>query len=162
MINLILVVLVITGMAMIFKKAGRQWWEAIIPVYSAYVLLKITKTSIWWLVVFLALFFETAVWLVINVVSTSFSAYSHLFGLFLPIGIAAGLISAIVLGLIVPARLSRLFGHGIGMSLGLIILPFIFYPILGFGKSVYQPLNAQAPIVPPTPMPQPPVTPITQ
>lgn len=33
--------------------------------------------------------------------------------------------------------LSKSFGQGIGFTLGLIFLSFIFYPILGFGSSKY-------------------------
>ena len=77
----------------------------------------------------------------------------------LPVSLALGFVAIIVIGIIVPSRISRLFGHGIGMSLGLIILPFIFYLILGFDKSVYQPLNAQTPVVPPI-IPTPPAPPM--
>ena len=34
--------------------------------------------------------------------------------------------------------LSKSFGKGEGFTIGMIILPFIFYPILGFGKAQYQ------------------------
>jgi len=33
--------------------------------------------------------------------------------------------------------LSKSFGNGEGFTIGLIFLPFIFFPILGFGSSVY-------------------------
>lgn len=36
----------------IFQKAGRKWWEAIIPIYSTYVLLQIIKRPGWWLLLF--------------------------------------------------------------------------------------------------------------
>lgn len=38
---------------------------------------------------------------------------------------------------IVVHNVSRNFGQGIGFTLGLIFLPFIFYPILGFGDATY-------------------------
>jgi hypothetical protein len=34
--------------------------------------------------------------------------------------------------------LSKVFGHGIGFTLGLIFLPYIFIPILAFGGSQYR------------------------
>ncbi len=43
----------------------------------------------------------------------------------------------IVVGIYVIHLLSKSFGHDIGFTLGLIILSFIFYPILGFGDSKY-------------------------
>ena len=43
----------------------------------------------------------------------------------------------IIIGLIVTHNLSKVFGKGVGFTLGLIFLPFIFYPILGFGSARY-------------------------
>lgn len=39
-------------MAKIFTKAGRKWWEAIIPIYSTYVLLQIVGRPGWWLLLY--------------------------------------------------------------------------------------------------------------
>ena len=44
----------------------------------------------------------------------------------------------IIFLIIINSDLSKAFGRGIGTTLGLIFLPFIFYPILGFGSAVYQ------------------------
>ena len=43
----------------------------------------------------------------------------------------------IVVSIIIIHNLSKAFGKGIGFTVGLIVLPFIFFPILGFGKSTY-------------------------
>lgn len=37
--------------------------------------------------------------------------------------------------------LSKSFGKGIGYTIGLIIFPFVFYPMLGFGNAQYQALD---------------------
>lgn len=42
-----------------------------------------------------------------------------------------------VLFVLMTRRTAGVFGKGIGFTLGLIFLPFIFYPILGFGKAHY-------------------------
>ena len=42
-----------------------------------------------------------------------------------------------VVGIIVIVRLVRSFGKDVGFAVGLIFLPFIFYPILGFGDATY-------------------------
>jgi len=39
-------------------------------------------------------------------------------------------------------RLAQRFGKGEGFAAGLLFLPFIFFPILGFGNAQYQPLKA--------------------
>ncbi len=44
---------------------------------------------------------------------------------------------SIIPAIIVTHNLSKRFYKGTGFTLGLIFLPFIFYPILGFGDAVY-------------------------
>ncbi|MBL1218331.1 MAG: signal peptidase I [Planctomycetes bacterium] len=48
-------------------------------------------------------------------------------------------IVSIVVAIIMMVDIARNFGHGAGFAIGLIFLPFIFWPILAFGKSQYQP-----------------------
>lgn len=43
----------------------------------------------------------------------------------------------VVLLVMVFHRLSKSFGYGRGFTIGLILLPFIFFPILAFGRSQY-------------------------
>jgi ABC-type sulfate transport system permease subunit len=43
-----------------------------------------------------------------------------------------------VVGIILSLELAKKFGQGTGFGIGLIFLPFIFYPILGFGSARYQ------------------------
>lgn len=40
------------GLWKLFVKAGRPGWEALIPVYSFYIMLKLTGRPIWWLVLY--------------------------------------------------------------------------------------------------------------
>ncbi len=44
--------LCLAGLWLLFKKAGRPGWEAVIPVYSVYVMLKISGRPAWWLLWF--------------------------------------------------------------------------------------------------------------
>jgi hypothetical protein len=105
---LIFMVLMVYSHVRIFQKANHAWWEAIIPIYSTYVLIKITGKPGWWIIL-----------------------------LFVPI-------VNIVIYIIVTHQLSVKFGHGGAFTLGLLFLPFIFYPILGLGDSVYMPERAAA------------------
>jgi hypothetical protein len=43
----------------------------------------------------------------------------------------------IVVAILLCIELAKYFGKGVGFALGLAILPFIFYPILGFGSATY-------------------------
>jgi hypothetical protein len=42
-----------------------------------------------------------------------------------------------VVAIICMHKLSKAFGHGVGFTLGLVCLPYVFYPVLAFGKSQY-------------------------
>ncbi len=46
-----------------------------------------------------------------------------------------------IVAIIVGIDVARNFGKGVGFGLGLAILGFIFYPILGFGDARYQPTS---------------------
>jgi hypothetical protein len=39
--------------------------------------------------------------------------------------------------IVVAFNVAKAYGKGAGTGLGLIILPFIFFPILGFGSAQY-------------------------
>lgn len=49
----------------------------------------------------------------------------------------------IVVGIIVTLALATNFSKGVGFVVGLILLPFIFYPILAFGSAEYQSTPAE-------------------
>ena len=42
-----------------------------------------------------------------------------------------------IVALITNYKMAKSFGHGIGYTLGLIVLPVIFAPVLGFNKDEY-------------------------
>ncbi len=45
----------------------------------------------------------------------------------------------IIIAIIVTVDIATNFGKGVGFAIGLIFLPWIFFPILGFGDAQYQP-----------------------
>jgi hypothetical protein len=44
----------------------------------------------------------------------------------------------IVIAILVTVDVAKRFGKGAGFAVGMVFLPFIFYPILGFGDAQYQ------------------------
>lgn len=44
----------------------------------------------------------------------------------------------VIISIIIDVELAKKFGQGVGFAIGLIFLPFIFYPILGFGEANYK------------------------
>lgn len=45
----------------------------------------------------------------------------------------------IIILIIVLIELAKRFGKGVGFAIGMLILPFIFYPMLAFGDAKYTP-----------------------
>ena len=48
----------------------------------------------------------------------------------------------IIVLIMVLISFARNFGKGVGFAIGMLILPFIFYPMLAFGDARYQPVAA--------------------
>jgi uncharacterized membrane protein YhaH (DUF805 family) len=44
----------------------------------------------------------------------------------------------LIIIIILVIDIAKSFGKGVGFGIGLLLLPFIFYPILGFGSAQYQ------------------------
>ena len=47
-----------------------------------------------------------------------------------------------IVAIIVLIAVARNFGKGVGFALGMVFLPFIFIPMLGFGDAKYSPVAA--------------------
>lgn len=46
-------------------------------------------------------------------------------------------IVSFIVAIVATVALAARFGKGVGFALGLILLPFVFYPMLGFGSAQY-------------------------
>lgn len=126
--------LMIVAVLKIFKKAGRNGWEAIIPIYNNWVMYEIVGMPGWYALLALIPF--------------------------------VGGIIALVFTIMAYIRLAKAFGKDGGYAVGLILLPVIFFPILGFGKSVWYGVDENGntkmgtnPQYGPAPEPQAPVAP---
>ena len=97
-------VFLITQMWCLFVKAGWPGWTCLVPIYNAYVMLKIAGKPGWWLMLMMVPFLN------------------------------------IVVAVIIPFAVAERFGKGIGFGIGLLLVPWLFYAILAFGSSEYQPL----------------------
>ena len=92
----------------IFKKAGKEGWIAIIPLYNVYTLFEITWGNGWYCLLLL-----TAI---------------------IP---AIGWIASAVVTIITMIKLAKAFGKDTGFTVGLVLLSLIFLAILAFDKSTY-------------------------
>lgn len=107
----------------IFTKAGEAGWKSIIPFYNLYTQYKFSwEAKFFWIML--------ALWIIGLILSSVGGAISYL-------GTLCNL-AMLVLIIIGNHKLSKAFGHGVGFTIGLIILNPIFLLILGFGSSEYQ------------------------
>lgn len=110
---ILFILLMIISLWKIFTKAGKPGWAAIVPIYNIIVMVQIGKKPGWWAAIIL------------------------LAGI-IPI---AGPIVALVFNIMLTVAIAKNFGKSGGFAAGMILLGFIFYPILAFGDAKYQPAN---------------------
>ena len=105
---LAIVIIQIVASWKLFTKAGEKGWKSIIPIYNIITLFKISGLSPW-------------------------IVCAYLLG-FIPI--IGGLI---ILGVSIyqSYNLAKSFGKGAGFTVGLVLIPVVFYMILAFGKDEY-------------------------
>ncbi len=132
------VLLVIAGWKML-EKAGEKGWKSLIPIYNVYMLYKIVDMAGWfWAMIGLGVLMSiisTATGYGPNVSLDQILAYySNPLLFILSIAVC---IFAIVVEIKYAYRTAKVFGHGIGYTIGIILVPNIFWLILGFGKSKY-------------------------
>jgi len=106
------------GMYGSFQKAGsygEPTWAAFVPLYRFIIILRVAgrpRNWGWFLLLYVAYFI-------------------------LPLGVIAS-IALLVVGIFVLNDISKSFGHGPGFTVGLVLLPFVFWLILWLGPSQYR------------------------
>lgn len=105
---LIVAALIIVANWKIYEKAGVPGWGSLIPFYNAYLLYKITWGNGWYFLLNLLVIIPFA-----------------------------GPIVVLVITIITEYKLAQAFGQGAGFTVGLVLLPYIFTLILGFGDYRY-------------------------
>ncbi|MBQ9017904.1 hypothetical protein IJ118_02480 [Candidatus Saccharibacteria bacterium] len=140
--GVILYILLIIAGWRILRKAGEPGWKIIIPIYGLYTLYKIVNMRAWFWITFLL----NCVLAVLTIAAQNdINAYNAgtLSASQSPLLIATVIfvfISAIfdfIVTIIYSYRLSKAFGHGIGFTIGLFFLPFIFQFVIAFSKDKY-------------------------
>ena len=140
---LIWYVLLVIASWKIFKKAGEPGWKAIIPIYNLYIMYKIVNMKGWFWGLLglsvLAYIITGTAGLNVSVYTLNSDVFMYNYNMnpLLVIAMVAICILSIIIDVMYAYRTSKVFGHGIGYTIGLIFLPNIFWLILGFGKSKY-------------------------
>ena len=118
---LVVCILLIVSNWKIFSKAGKPGWASLIPFYNIYIMSDIAFGNInYFIAVLLA-------WVV------------SFLGGFLDISILSSLagLASFVIYIIYCVKLSKAFGRSGGFAVGLVLMPLIFFPILGLGSAEY-------------------------
>jgi len=66
-IYLAIVVLEIAALWMVFTKAGKPGWAAIVPFYNTWTMCEVAKRPGWWLVLFFIPFVNIVVWFIVAI-----------------------------------------------------------------------------------------------
>jgi hypothetical protein len=125
-IELVWFILQIVADWKIFSKADRPGWMSIIPILNTYV-----EYDICWSGVYGLVFMVTSILFSIMSSGEGAPLWKTI------IAVICGLI-ALVVHIMQSFKLSKAFGHGIGMGLVLLFLGPIGRMILGFGRSEYE------------------------
>lgn len=122
LIVIAIAVLIIVSLWKIFVKAGEAGWKAIIPYYNSFIQFKLFwNTTIFW------------VYLAVSLVYSFTNGKSGFLGV---VGVLTGL-ATLVLTVMLCYYMAKSFGKGVGFTVGLCLLPVVFFPILAFGDAQY-------------------------
>ncbi len=91
----------------IFEKAGIEGWKALIPFYNMWILTEIAGRPGWLVIVMM---------------------FSTMLG-------DIAILVILVIQIIIYSDLAKAFGKELAFTIGIIVLPIVFFPILAFGKS---------------------------
>ena len=124
-------IFLIIAQSQVNKKARRPGWAAIVPYYCNYVRAEIGgNTKPFWIM------------LPCHLVSAICSIMSNFIEegipllLLLVISFTAS-IAIFVCFIIITYNLAKSFGYGVGFTVGLLLIPLVFYPILAWNSSTY-------------------------
>lgn len=107
-----------------FQKAGEPGWKAIIPLYNTYTRYKLSwNTKMFWI--------SLALWVAEGALPDTDGSIASLARL----AVSVGLLVVYVKGF---HKASTAFGHGVGFTVGLLLLEPVFALILGLGSSRYE------------------------
>ena len=123
---LILTVIETVGKWQVYKKMGIPPWKCLVPYYNIYVEYK----AVWRK----ELFF---LWLPLTIAEFFLPGMYEDIGLLLRLIVIAVSISRMVVMFLFCEKMAKAFDKGLGYAIGLFLVPFIFYPIIGFSKNIH-------------------------
>ena len=113
---IICAIIIIIAQVKMFKKGKQPGWAAIVPFYNQYIHCKMVGVNPWWVL--------------ISVVASFVAEVPY-------VGAIISLVVTIYFEILLGVSTARAFGKDDAFAVGLILLPVVFYPIIGFGKAEY-------------------------
>lgn len=112
----------VLGTWKLYKKMGEQGWKGLIPIYNLFLLYQKT----WGNKPFI-------IYVYLLVMSSFFSIHTKE-NMTVLIVYAMAASAMILMDCILKYKVAKCFGYGVLFTIGLIIAPFLFYSVLGYGK----------------------------
>ena len=112
-IALIIGIAVIVGQWKVLQKGNKPGWGAIIPFYNTYLMCDMVGVNPWWILIVVL---------------------SPILGVVPVIGSLATMAVSIYFTILLNVSIAKAFGKETGFAVGLILLPPVFWLILGLGK----------------------------
>jgi len=120
----IFIVLELMGRWQVYRKMGIAPWKCLIPYYSTYVAYR----AVWSVQFFWA-------WLVLVLLDSFLpSPFAPELRVFVRLIAFAVLMLLTICNVLFCYQLSRAFGEGVALTIGLFLVPWLFYLILGFSS----------------------------
>lgn len=115
-------VITIIGQWKMFEKCGQKGWKSIIPFYNDWTIVEISECK-WWYFFFIVSE---------SILTVLVEDIEYLSSLSLVSGVL-GVISIYVI-LCINYNIAKKFNQGIGFAVGMTLVPFVFYLLLGFSE----------------------------
>ncbi len=138
---LLFVALLLVSNWKIYVKMGVPGWKAIIPYYNLWVMIDCLRKPKSWFWLFLLGYIAYMVYyffIQMPLIEGTMAHHSPPYLLFFSLLFLALLIVLLVYSIKLTHALSKAFGHGADYTVGLILLPIVFLPILAFGPDKFQ------------------------
>lgn len=157
-ISLIMWIVIAIGRSKCIKKAGDKAWKAFIPFYGTYVLYKISGMKGYWIIVniisevigFIGIFVSSSMLAemnnIIDTINLSSKSLEEINKVAANYTIISGIVDILdflasagllALNIVWAIKFCKSFGKGGGYIAGMILVPFVFYFIIGLGDAEY-------------------------
>jgi hypothetical protein len=132
--------LLLVSMWNIYVKMGVPGWKCLVPYYNMWVLIdRLGKPRSWFWVYLTVSMVYCVIYMRWMIAAQGLAPMSPITAaIVIPLMLASSCVM-MVYGVLINHALSKAFGYDAGYTVGLILLPIIFFPILAFGDSRFRP-----------------------